>query len=168
MKEQELSKLEKRVNELLLWKDSLQKQRISFPTDINSRASLDKGLFVFTGKIIPATGTAASDLTPAVEIDINGEKRWIIISFPLHQFTANATTDFITNSGGAHNLNNGDRILLTTTVTLPDPLGFVTYYVVNKTGSTFQVSTSFGGSAEDIIDTGSGNHYWGKIDLFIQ
>jgi microcystin-dependent protein len=72
-------------------------------------------------------------------------------------FTANAGTDFITAS--SHGLDNGDIVFFTTTTTLPAGLSLNTpYYVINKTTNTFQVSTSSGGSAVNITDTGTGTH----------
>lgn len=71
--------------------------------------------------------------------------------------TFNGDTDFIAASG--HGLINGD-IVEFTGGTLPTGLSTLTwYYVVNKTASTFQVSTSSGGSAVNFTGNGSGNIY---------
>lgn len=73
-------------------------------------------------------------------------------------FTA-ATSDVITSAG--HGLSNGDVLILTTSGTLPAGLSTNTpYYVIDKTTDTFKLSTSAGGSAVDITDTGSGVHKW--------
>lgn len=75
-------------------------------------------------------------------------------------FTA-ATTDTITSAG--HGLSNGDVLLLTTSDTLPAGLSADTpYYVINSATDTFQLSTTSGGSAVDITDTGTGTHKWHK------
>lgn len=72
-------------------------------------------------------------------------------------FTATAATDLITST--AHGLVNNRRIHLFTTGTLPAGLLTDTsYYVVNVTTDTFQVSLTPGGTAVDITDTGSGTH----------
>lgn len=72
-------------------------------------------------------------------------------------FTANASTDVITAS--AHGLSNGNRLLLDSTTTLPAGLSKNTvYYVISVTTNTFKVSTTAGGSAVDITDTGTGTH----------
>lgn len=71
--------------------------------------------------------------------------------------SVSTTAETITKS--AHGLNNNDVIGFTTTGTLPSPLAINTsYYVVNKTTNTFQVSTSLGGSAVDLTTTGTGTH----------
>lgn len=84
-----------------------------------------------------------------------------------------ATTDVDTSGETiteiAHGLVNGDEVTFTTTGTLPAGLSTgTTYYVVGKTDDTFQVSTTFGGSAVNITDQGSGTHtcnYGGVINV---
>lgn len=72
-------------------------------------------------------------------------------------FTANAGTDVIT--ANTHGLSDGNILLMTSTGTLPAGLSANTiYYVRDATTNTFKVSTSVGGSAVDITDTGSGTH----------
>ena len=73
-------------------------------------------------------------------------------------FTA-AVTNIITSN--AHGLVNGNKIVLTTTDTLPAGLSTGTvYYVVQVTTNTFKVSTEPGDSGPevDITDTGTGTH----------
>jgi hypothetical protein len=71
-------------------------------------------------------------------------------------FTANAGTDFITINTKAQ---DGLRVQLTTTGVLPAGLSLATdYYTVGSTGSTCQLSLTYGGSAVDITDTGTGTH----------
>jgi hypothetical protein len=59
----------------------------------------------------------------------------------------------------AANLSNGDAILLNTTGALPTGLtpGTV-YYVVNASGSTFNLSATYGGAAINTSGTQSGTH----------
>jgi hypothetical protein len=59
----------------------------------------------------------------------------------------------------AANFSNGDALVLNTTGALPTGLvpGTV-YYVVNTTGSTFNLSTTYGGSAITTTGTQSGTH----------
>jgi hypothetical protein len=67
----------------------------------------------------------------------------------------NVGTDFITKS--SHGLNNGDTIKFISTKILPQPLlTDTTYYVINKTTNTFQISTTSGGSVIDITTPGTG------------
>lgn len=87
-------------------------------------------------------------------------------------FTADASTNTLTSS--SHGLNNGEVINFDTSDTLPGGLSkyleevdtFIfdtvgeTYYVINATTNTFQVSTTHGGSAVDITSAGIGTHDW--------
>lgn len=71
--------------------------------------------------------------------------------------TANASTDLLTATD--HGLAVGSRVQFTTTGTLPAGLSTSTdYYVIDRTGDTFQVSATLGGSTVNITDTGSGTH----------
>lgn len=68
--------------------------------------------------------------------------------------TADASNDTLYSE--AHGLSNGDIISFSSTGSLPTGLTASTdYYVINKTADTFQVSTSFGGSAVDITAAGT-------------
>lgn len=73
-------------------------------------------------------------------------------------FTADAGTDLLTLTTIAE-VSDGDRVLLTTTDTLPDPLATGTeYYVRDLSGSTIKLATSAGGTAIDLTDAGTGTH----------
>jgi hypothetical protein len=72
------------------------------------------------------------------------------------EFTA-ATNDIITSA--AHGLLEGDLIWVASGTTLPAGLSASTdYYVISPTTDTFKVSTTRGGTAVDITDTGTGTH----------
>jgi hypothetical protein len=74
-------------------------------------------------------------------------------------FTVNASTDVVTSN--AHGLVDGMIIQVSSTTTLPDPLAADTdYYIISATTNTFKVSTTRGGSAVDLTDTGTGTHSW--------
>lgn len=93
------------------------------------------------------------DLTPTVDIDS--------VTLPSATFTADAGTDAFTSA--AHGLSNGDRVVLTTSGTLPAGLStFTPYYVVGATTNTYQVALTSGGSAINFTSAGSGNHTWTK------
>lgn len=71
-------------------------------------------------------------------------------------FTA-AVTDIITSA--AHGLSEEDRIQVSSSTTLPAGLSASTdYFVRDVTTNTFKVSTTKGGAAVDITDTGTGVH----------
>ncbi|NBO17598.1 MAG: hypothetical protein EBV07_01785, partial [Proteobacteria bacterium] len=58
-----------------------------------------------------------------------------------------------------HGLNNGDVVYLTTSGALPTGLGANNpYYVINATGTAFNVATTFNGSAINTSGTQSGIH----------
>lgn len=92
-------------------------------------------------------------------------------------FTVDAGTDVFTSVG--HGLSNGDAVNLTTTGVLPAPLttsttntttGVVTetiYWVIAAATDTFQLSTSPGGSAVNVTDTGTGTHSFQKRGQFV-
>ena len=101
--------------------------------------------------------------SPTVEADFNNSysylkgrmfERWIDRGII---FTA-ATSDICTASENHYHLN-GQTVRMTTSDTLPAGLSLATtYYIINRTDTTFKVSTSKGGSAVDITDTGTGVH----------
>lgn len=74
-------------------------------------------------------------------------------------YTAVNATDntFTTTSGSVP--QNATPCQITTTGTVPAGLSINTlYYVVNRTDTTFKLSTSYNGSAIDITTQGTGNH----------
>lgn len=78
-------------------------------------------------------------------------------------FTADAGTDTFTST--AHSLQNGDVLtVLSSGGALPNGLLINTaYYVINITTNTFQLSTSYGGSAINITDAGTGTLQFAKM-----
>ncbi len=79
-------------------------------------------------------------------------------------FTAVAATDVLNAVG--HTYANGDRVRLSNSGgALPAGLStFIDYYVVGVSGDTLQLSTTAGGAAVDITDTGTGTHYLGELN----
>lgn len=72
--------------------------------------------------------------------------------------TADADNDTITPNAGMYAVD--DIVRLYTTDTLPAGLSANTdYYVLTVSGKALTLSTSSGGSAVDITDTGTGTHY---------
>ncbi len=58
-----------------------------------------------------------------------------------------------------HGFINGDRLIFSTTTTLPDPLALLTiYYVVSVATNDFEVSLSPGGTSITGVDSGTGTH----------
>jgi len=76
----------------------------------------------------------------------------------------NATTEFVTAKGG-RTYTAGDRIVFSNQGgDLPSPLDpSLAYYVINPSGSTFQIATTANGSAIDIATGGTGTYFIGQI-----
>jgi hypothetical protein len=73
------------------------------------------------------------------------------------------STDFATSTSNidstAHDFNDGDEVVLTTTGTLPTGLSLATtYYVINSSTDDFELSLTPGGSAVTFSDDGTGTH----------
>ena len=90
----------------------------------------------------------------------NYDQMWFVVkrSINLGTVTANASTDKLTLNG--HGMVNGTRVRFSTTASdLPGGLAVDTnYYVINTETNAFKVSTTSGGSAVNITDTGTGTH----------
>ena len=130
----------------------------------------DAGLLAFmatlTGTVFPFAGTSV----PSGFLECNGasfsietypELALVLVGrFGLPtgtDFTADAGTDVLTAT--SHGLSDNDQVILSSTNTLPAGLSVNTiYYVISATTNTFQLSTTEGGSAVDITDTGTGTH----------
>lgn len=75
--------------------------------------------------------------------------------------TVVAATDLFTST--AHGLVANDRLIFTTTTTLPAGLALnTTYYVIASglTANDFKVSATESGTTIDVTDTGTGTHSW--------
>lgn len=160
----ELLQLEATVKGLKEWIASRKRERITYPLDFGSMVSINKDLLVSTGRVntIINTGVMLSELLSFhVEGRLNDQLVGIRVQRMMHRYTVNPTTDVFTSLGGSHNLENGDKISVNATTAgggvgvNPGGLDSVTtYYIINRTGTTFQVSESPGGSAVDVLDDG--------------
>lgn len=75
-------------------------------------------------------------------------------------FTVNSISDIFTLIGGYNPFQNGYPVRVRSDNTLPGTLSAsTTYYVINRTSTTLQLSTSSGGSAVNMTDVGVGNHW---------
>jgi len=71
-------------------------------------------------------------------------------------------------TSNSHGLVNGDSITLTTTNTLPGGLQTnTTYYVINSTINTFNVSLTYGGDAVATNTNGSGTHTINPTTVYV-
>jgi len=71
-------------------------------------------------------------------------------------FTASTSTVVYTNGGGVNGLANGDSVMFTAIVTTTGIVVNTTYFVVNRTGTTFQISATVGGAALTLTNNGTG------------
>lgn len=119
-----------------------------------------------THKVIPGCPTFTPDTVMGMEHDerylyacnaVEDFIQWDGKNIAATVFTADATSNELTSV--AHGLDEGDIVVLTTTGTLPGGLGLATpYFVRYLTVDTFSLATTAGGTAIDIIDSGSGIH----------
>ena len=89
----------------------------------------------------------------------NYDQMWFVVkrSINLGTVTANASTDKLTLNG--HGMADTTRVRFSTTDTLPAGLSVDTdYYVRDTETNAFKISTTSGGSAVNITDTGTGTH----------
>jgi hypothetical protein len=83
-----------------------------------------------------------------------------------NSFSVNASTNVFTTVDNI--LRNGDPVQVWSDGTLPSPLQeSTTYYVISKSGNTYKLSTTSGGSEIDITNTGSSTHYYETVDNII-
>ena len=64
------------------------------------------------------------------------------------------TGDLVTSAG--HGLRNGDSVIFTNVTTTTGITAFTLYYVISVTTDTFQVSTTYGGAAINLVTNGTG------------
>ena len=91
---------------------------------------------------------------------INYDQMWFVVKRSINLGIVTVpdhTNDKLALSG--HGMVNTTRVRFSTTDTLPDPLSVDTdYYVVSTATNDFKVSTTSGGGAVNITDTGTGTH----------
>lgn len=91
-----------------------------------------------------------------------GESATLKLDPATGNFTVNTSTEVVTSS--THGMVTNDIVQLTTTDTLPAGLELATdYYVTKIDADTFTLSTTIGGTAIDITDTGTGTHTFTKF-----
>lgn len=88
------------------------------------------------------------------------EKIEHVVSLPSKSFMS-ADVDIINDliTINSHGFQDGWKVVFSSTDSLPAPLSVDTkYFVVNSTTNTFQLSTTYGGSAIDLTSIGTGIH----------
>lgn len=133
---------------------------VAFPNLAFSEAAYPKIEVKNIGKLIPVIygdWTIHTDPDPAAipAFTLNGNDPEV--HFKDVAFDADAGTDTFTAVN--HDLDNNDKVQVSSTGTLPAPLlAATTYWVINSTEDTFQLSTVMAGAAINITTAGTGNH----------
>ncbi len=100
---------------------------------------------------------SAADPASAPPIDITDAGAGVHTAHVGRRFAATSTTNRLGLVG--HGFKTSDRVLLTTTGTLPAGLSDATeYYVLSVDEDNFQVAMKQGGTAVEISDAGTGEH----------
>lgn len=152
-----LATLKQKIKILEDYKASKEKQQMEYPLNVedtrtrrvtdSKRANL---VLVETGLQTPILFTGLIGL--GLGVKYFDQKAYLYAMRAIYSFTVNPGTDVFTSS---HPLQNGDRIALASTGTLPTGVDTITYYTVtNATATTFKLS------GVNVTDTGSGTHYF--------
>jgi len=134
---------------------------IALTTDIPASGFPTGGIMPFGGVSAP-TGFLLCDAS-LFDMDSQGNLADVIKDFYGRDtgstFTADAGTDVITST--AHGLSDTNRVVVSTTGTLPGGLSVNTiYFVRDVTTNTFKLALTSGGAAIDITSAGTGTHRW--------
>lgn len=150
-------KLLQRVEALEKWKAQKTRQQISYPLDIQSQEVLGKYVMRITDRYdFILFGVAEHPVSTF--IGAQGNNVFEVSPKTLFRYTVNVTSNEFTVEGS--NFVDDEAVLFTTSDTLPNPLdGSTTYYVINSSGGTFEVSLTVGGAAVNITDLGVGSQY---------
>lgn len=151
-----LQQLENRIKQLEKWKQKKEQQQISFPIDTESIDILKKYFMRIETTINYTAGASGNPFTTF--IGSQGEREFALSKNTFISYTVNPSNDeFKCNTY----LSNGIQIVFLSDGTPPSPISAgVPYYIINASGTTFEISTTSGGSAVDITDTGTGRQYF--------
>jgi len=155
----DLQSLQKRIEELEKWKAEKTKQQISFPFDYQSQIILNKYFMSLYGTATVVAGAGGN--TFISYIGKQDDKIFEVARNTFITYTVDVSTNYI-SVAGQERFDNDTQIYFSTEDTAPAPLVTGTpYFVINSSsnGQVFQVSTTSGGSAVDITNTGTGQQY---------
>lgn len=155
---QEIEKLKNRIKDLESWREEKTRQQIKYPLDKESINILNKDFMRIISVLSRLGGVGANVFTEYLGKQegynfLVSENNYIPYSVDLLTNTVNI---------GNYYLDDDRAVDLITDDTPPDPLSYLTtYYVINSTGSTFNLTTVQGdaGSIVTITNKGSGNNY---------
>lgn len=161
--EQDIKKLQARVDELEKYVADRKRQQIVYPIDKESLEVLSRYVMRITGSYVYEGGAAARPFL--VYEGIQGSSRFEVgpASF---EYVADPSSDTIRILHPATNnvFANDMTVSLLSTDTPPgglSALGLTTYYVVSaaSNGYTFKLSATLGGAAIDITSAGNGRQF---------
>ena len=148
--------LENRIQALEKWKTERERQQIVYPLDVNSINVLSKYLMRITGEIETVGGAAGNTFIQYIGNQDN--RKFIVDRNTYITYTVNVSTNYITAEG--EYFDNDMLVYVATDDTPPAPLVAGTdYFVINTSGTTFQLSLTQGGAAINITDSGTGAQY---------
>ena len=150
--------LENRIQALEKWKEERTRQQIAFPLDEQSQIILGK-YFMHIKQIIEYEILGASSHTILSLIGSQGNNNFEVGPQTIFPYSVNISSDTLSTN---INFTDGQEVFLYTTPTGTFPAPFTintAYYVVNSTGTTFQLSLTPGGVAIDITTQGGESQY---------
>lgn len=157
MDENKITELEQKVATLQNELEQIKQGRNITPE--YERQMVNRG-FMRVSQALNSFGTTGASFDNFFVDYLN--KTTVISGIPSSQYVnfsvASVAGDTLNAPIGA-DMNNSQVVVLSSDA-LPDPLSAAgIYYIINANGSTIQLSGSFGGSAIDITDIGTGIHY---------
>ena len=163
---QDYQKLLKRVEELEKWKADRIRQQITYPLDVQSQTILSNYFMSLSSVIEYELIGALGNPNITLFVGQQGNYRYQVQPNGIFPYTVNVTSNVFTVRGGVNFVNttaaNQQYVIFFSSPggAIPSPLADNTpYFVVNTTGSSFQVSATEGGAAINITDDGTGTQY---------
>jgi hypothetical protein len=157
-KNQEILILKQQVAELLKWKEEKTRQQISYPLDKESIKILNKDFMSIVSTLYRIGGVAGNTFTEF--LGKQEDRNFIVSENTYIPYSVDLSTNLI--NIGNYYLDEDRSVELITDDTPPDPLNYLTtYYVINSTGSTFNLTTVQGnaGAIVTLTNKGAGNNY---------
>lgn len=151
--------LASRVAALEQWQKERQAQQIVFPLDINSQNILAP-YFMHINSLINYEVVGAASHTVFLYLGTQGSQNFEISQQTIFPYTVNTISNVFTSTSNSFINGTQVSVFCTATGSFPAPLAInTTYFVINSTGATFQLSATSGGSAIDITTAGVGAQY---------
>lgn len=156
---QKIQELERKVADLEAWKQARTRQQITFPLDIDSVNVLKKH-FVSYVRDYWFEQHDGEEVFTQIDLEVDGRLLPVSPGNFYIPFSVNTTNDTIIVNRKYVNNDSMVNFFSTVAAGIPGGLTAGPYYVINSTDSSFQVSTSPGGSVVDITSAGSGELFY--------